>query len=112
MLKLVLREYVDEDELLSFIEKYEVYLEQKIFSRAYEMFGLDVKLTMQKGHIIGAVARRVKHLRNALVHSADRYEGYERYIPSRSNEERLEKEVPLVRFLAEKAIISAASRTG
>jgi hypothetical protein len=112
MLKLVLREYVDEDELLSFIEDYELYLREKIFSRAYEMFGLDVKLAMQKGHIIGGVARRVKHVRNALVHSADRYEGYDRYIPSRSNEERLEKEVPLVRFLAEKVIISAASRTG
>jgi hypothetical protein len=109
MLKLVLREFVDERELEEFVERYEEYLAEKIFSRSHHMFGVDVKLTMQTGHIVGSVARRVKHIRNALVHAADRFEGFERYIPSRSNEQKLEKEVPLVRFLAEKAIIGSGS---
>jgi hypothetical protein len=109
MLKLVLLEYADESELLEFIERYEEYLGVKIFSKAYHMFGKDVRLTLQAGHVIGSVARRVKHFRNALVHAADRFEGLERYIPSKSNEEKLAMETPVVRFLAEKAIIGSGT---
>jgi hypothetical protein len=107
MLKLVLLEYTDESELLHFVERYEYHLGEKVFSKAYHMFGKDVRLTMQPGHIISSVARRIKHFRNALVHAADRFEGFERYIPSRSNEDNLVKEIPVVRFLAERAIIGS-----
>jgi hypothetical protein len=41
-----------------------------------------------------------------LVHFSDDQEGKEKYVPTVNNEKTLRQEVPLVQFLAEKAITS------
>ena len=52
--------------------------------------------------------KRVKIIRNALVHSSDRYERKERYIPTASAESEIRKEIPLMKYLAERVIIGSA----
>lgn len=107
MLKGVISEFVDEDDLLDFLEKYEVHLEGKLYTDKTSCFGYDLeKMTFKSGHIFGPVAKRIKTIRNALVHSSDRYERKERYVPGEEASRMLTRELPLLRFLAEKVIIA------
>lgn len=106
MLKLVLNRYADEAELIRFIESYEEYLGEKWYSKKRRLFGEENEVRTVPGHIIGNVAKRVKMVRNALVHSADRYSRQEIFIPTPDSEAMVKKEVPLVKYLAERVIIA------
>ncbi|MBU0909657.1 MAG: hypothetical protein KKA54_07735 [Proteobacteria bacterium] len=106
MLRLVLSRYVDESELIRFIEAYEEYLGEKWYSKKRRLFGDENEVRAVPGHIVGNVAKRVKMVRNALVHSSDRYNRQETFIPTPNSEASVKKEVPLVKYLAEKVIIA------
>jgi hypothetical protein len=108
MLKAVLNKFVDENELLDFIRAYETYLGKKIYTKKRSIFGEDIQVDTSAGYIIPNVAKVVKTIRNALVHSSDRYERKDRYIPSTSSENLIKREIPLIKFLAEKVIIASA----
>jgi hypothetical protein len=108
MLKLVVKKFIEPTDLAEFIQHYEAHLEEKLYSSQTSLFGEKFKTNLDPQHILGDVSRRVKAIRNALVHSSDRYERNERYVPSRSAEERLQKEIPLLKFLAEKVIVGCA----
>jgi len=112
MLKLVLREYVDEDELIEFIDKYEAYLKDKLYTKKRTIFGESIEVKLTPGHIIGNLAKRIKITRNALVHSSDRYERQQRYIPTAKAENKVRREIPLMKYLAERVIIASAARVG
>ena len=107
MLKNVLNRFVDENEIKEFIEAYEEYLDEKLYTKKRTIFGESVEVRSTPGHIIGNLAKRVKIIRNALVHSSDRYERKQRYIPTYSSENMIRKEIPLLKFLAEKVITGA-----
>lgn len=105
MLRLVLAKHIDEADLIGFIDAYEKHLADKWFTKRRKLFGEENEVKASVGHAIGNVARRVKLIRNALVHSSDRYKRQENFIPTRSAEAEIRKEVPLVKYLAEKVII-------
>ena len=108
MLKLVLKKYIDAADLTSFLTKYEVELGENLFSSSCALFGETFKTNFAPQHVLTDLAKRIKYVRNALVHSSDRHERVERYIPSLASEERLRKEIPLLRYLAEKVIVGSA----
>ena len=109
MLKGVLAEYVEEADLIEFIREYEGHLGQKLYTEKARCFGYELdKMTIKPGHIFGPVSKRIKTIRNALVHSSDRYERKDRYVPGDEASKLLALELPLLRFLAERVIISTA----
>jgi hypothetical protein len=112
MLKAVLETYVEETELIAFVEQYEEYLgnDKKIYTNPKQeaIFGEKLVITPKTGHVLGNIATRIKTIRNALVHSSDRYRRQARYIPSVVNESIIALEIPLLRYLAERVIIGTA----
>ncbi len=108
MLRLVISKYVDESELIAFIGAYEDHLGEKWYTKKRKLFGEENEVRTTVGHVLGNVAKRVKLIRNALVHSSDRYNRQENFVPTRSAEMGIRKEVPLAKYLAEKVIIASA----
>ena len=109
MLKGVISEFVDENDLLDLLLRHENHVGGKVYTDKTSCFGYELeKMTLKSGHIFGPVAKRVKTIRNALVHSSDRYERKERYVPGEEASRLLARELPLLRFLAEKVIIATA----
>lgn len=109
MLRLVLSKHVDESELIAFINAYENHLGDKWFTKKRKLFGEESEVRATAGHVVGNVAKRVKLIRNALVHSSDRYNRQENFVPTRAAEAEIRKEVPLVKYLAEKVIIASST---
>lgn len=107
MLRLVISKHVDESELIAFIGAYEDHLGDKWYTKKRKLFGEENEIRVASGHVLGNVAKRVKLVRNALVHSSDRYNRQENFVPTRAAEMEIRKEVPLVKYLAEKVIIAS-----
>lgn len=107
MLKQVLDKFIDETELIEFIKAYEIYLKNSLYSKKCNIFGEDIEVKLLLGHVFGNLAKRIKTIRNALVHSSDRYERNQRYIPTTSNENIIRSEIPLIKYLSEKVIIAS-----
>jgi hypothetical protein len=109
MLRNVLSTYCDDKEVIELIQGHETHEKAKIYTEKAECFGEELeKLTLREGHIFGPIAKRIKVIRNTLVHSSDRYERKERYLPSPEADKVLLREVPLLRFLAERVVIATA----
>lgn len=108
MLKLVLRKYVDEAELIEFLRAYEQYMGESFYSKRRSVFGDEIEIKLVSGHAIANVAKRIRTVRNAIVHSSDTYERKERYIPTASAEKAITREIPLMKYLAEKVLIGSA----
>jgi hypothetical protein len=109
MLTRVLRKYVDEDELIAFIEDLESKNKDIVYTKSQEIFGEKFTINPKKDHAISNVAKLLKHVRNALVHSSDRYNRDDCHIPLTESEDIVETYVPLIRFLAEKVIYAKSS---
>lgn len=124
MLKEVLQKYITDsakEELLEFIQNYPFTDSKdkswllmnknddfgKVFCGEKDQYQA-IKIE-NKDEILAQCAIRIKIVRNALVHSSDRHERQERFIPNRTNKLLLEKEIPLVKFLAEQIIIASAN---
>ena len=109
MMKNVMKKYINEDNLIEFIKTYETYLDKKIYTSKRVVFGTSIAATaLNTGHIFGNISKTIKAIRNALVHSSDRYERNARYIPySKIGTKLIQDELPLIKFLAEKLIISS-----
>lgn len=109
MLKNVLKEFVSENEAIEFISDYEKSTKEKLYSERSDFLAMSLdRVTLADGHVLSAISKRIKSIRNCLIHSSDRYERNERYIPSLKTDDRLRKEIPLLQFLAEKIIIATA----
>jgi len=108
MLGLVLKKFVNETELIEFIEVYEQCLNDEIYSKKRSVFGENVEVRLMTGHVIGNLAKRIKLIRNALVHSSDKYERQQRYVPTAKAEDMIRREIPLMKYLAERVIIASA----
>lgn len=108
MLRLVLQKYVDHRELCDWIEAHEKKLKKKVLTNKRAAFGADLQITTHPDHLLYTVARYVKTIRNAIVHSSDRHERSERHIPFSQTTEVIQSTIPLLRFLAEKVIYGNA----
>ncbi len=108
MLKNVLYKFIDKEEVIEFINMHETHFGEKWYTTQRELFGKNVVVSQHEDHIIGTIANRIKIIRNAIVHSSDRYERYPRHIPFSESTKIIECEIPLVKFLAEKVIIASA----
>ena len=109
MLIRVLRKYLDEDELIEFIDEIEEKVEEKLYTKNHEVFGERFVVQAKKDHAIANVAKLLKHVRNALVHSSDRYNREDCHIPLTDSESIVDNYIPLVRYLAEKVIYARSS---
>jgi hypothetical protein len=110
MLKNVLIKYINEDELVEFIKDYELIIDNNIYTKKRTIFGTEINGTnLQSGHVFGPVSKHIKAVRNALVHSSDRHERNDRFIPySKSSMEIVQIQIPVLKFIAEKIIISTS----
>ncbi|MGA2298772.1 MAG: hypothetical protein ABSG15_14590, partial [FCB group bacterium] len=110
MLKNVIKKYVDENDIMDFITQYEDFLDKKVYTIKRTIFGHEIAATpLNSGHVIGNIAKTIKAIRNALVHSSDRHERNEIFIPySKEGMTLLELELPLIKYLAEKVIIATS----
>lgn len=110
MLKNVLKKFTDYEDLKKFIEDYEEEIGEYIYTKINKIFGEEMVVNLEEGHIYGNIAKIIKIIRNALVHSSDiyGYERQERYIPFSESEEIVEKHIPLIKFLAEKVLFATS----
>jgi predicted RNA-binding protein YlqC (UPF0109 family) len=111
MLKNVLKKFIQEDVLIDFINQYESFFSKKIYTIKREIFGIEISATvLNSGHVFGNISKTIKAIRNALVHSSDRYERNDRYVPySKIGTQLIQDELPLIKFLAEKVIMASAT---
>ncbi len=110
MLKAVLNKYVQEEELIDYIKKLESDSDEKIFSNPKAViFGEKMSIKLESGHALSNTAKVVKHIRNSLVHSSDRYSREDCFMPFSESESVVSKYIPIVQFLAESVIFSTAS---
>lgn len=105
MLKRVITKFIDEEELINFIRELEAKLTDKVYSKPKdEVFGERIPLKLDEGHTIGNTAKVIKHIRNSLVHSSDKYTREECVVPFSESESVVTRYIPIVKFLAEKVI--------
>ena len=110
MLKAVLFKYVQEDELIEFIKELENEANEKIFSNPKNIiFGENMSIKLEIGHALSNTAKVVKHIRNSLVHSSDKYSREDCFMPFSESESIVSKYIPIVQFLAESTLFSSAS---
>lgn len=110
MLKAVLAKYVLEDDLIEFIKQLEVEADEKVFSNPKNViFGEKMSIKLEVGHALSNTAKVVKHIRNSLVHSSDRYSREDCFMPFSESESIVSKYIPITQFLAERVLFSTAS---
>lgn len=110
MLKRILTKYIDEDELILYIADLEEKTKDKIFSKPKdEIFGERISIKLETGHAIANTARVIKHIRNSLVHSSDKYTREECVTPFSESESIVIKYIPVIKYLAEKIIYANAT---
>jgi hypothetical protein len=111
MLKAVLNKYVGEQTVIDFVRDYETYLSEPLYTKKRDIFGEEIGVQLNAGHVFGNLAKRIKTIRNALVHSSDRHQRAVRFIPQTTTlEKMIRREIPLLRVLAEAVIIGSATQ--
>ena len=109
MLKRVISKFVDEEELINFIRDLENKLTVNVYSKPKdEVFEERIPLKLEEGHTIGNTAKVIKHIRNSLVHSSDKYTRVECVVPFSESESIITRYIPIVKYLAEKVIYANA----
>lgn len=108
MLRNVLDRFVQETELIEFIQKFEEVAGEKVYSKRRQIFGEHLQVSPIKDHALANSAKVLKHIRNAIVHSSDRYRREDCHIPLSDSEEVIEEFIPLIRFFAERVIFGTA----
>lgn len=109
MLRGVINKYIDEEDLIKFIKETESEFGRSPYSKKRKVFGEEVFINLQAGHVIGGTARALKHIRNAIVHSSDRYKREDCHIPLSDTEYTIRDFLPLVKYIAQKTIFGTAS---
>ncbi|WP_425221246.1 hypothetical protein [Pseudomonas sp.] len=111
MLHGVLRKYVAEEEFIEFISSLEDSIGDNIFTKnKKKIFGEKYTINLSKGNALNSAAQIIKHIRNALVHSSDKYSREDCFMPLSESEDDIVKFIPIVQFMAERVIFSTAKR--
>lgn len=109
MLRSVLMKYVPEEDFMEFVLSHETTSSEKVITQKnLKIFGETFSVRMEKGHALSNTASLLKHIRNSLVHSSDRYTREDCYQPFSESEEVVAKYIPIIQFLAERVIFSTA----
>jgi hypothetical protein len=109
MLRGVLDRYMPEQDLINFIVDVEAKLGEKVYSKRRKLFGEDVQVSLVEGHAIANAAKVLKHIRNAIVHSSDKYKREDCHIPLSETEDLIDEFIPLIRFLSERVVYGSAT---
>lgn len=109
MLKMVIARFVEHNALIEAIDRIHTGIGERLYWNKVPRFGTPLQVNKEPNHTFGDVARIIKAVRNALVHSSDRHEREQRHVPFSDSSVLVRKEVPLLRFLAEKAIVGSAT---
>ncbi|WP_116826811.1 hypothetical protein [Pseudomonas syringae] len=108
MLRNVFTRYISEEDLVEFITEFEEKCGEKIYTKSRVLFG-QKDTVINKSHALANTAKVLKQVRNAIVHSTDRYKREDCHIPLTDSESIIEEYLPIVRFVAEKVIFGTAS---
>lgn len=109
MLKSVLNRYVVESDLVEFLGALERKSGEKTFSDNKKIvFGEKATIKLELGHALSNSAKVIKHIRNSLVHSSDRYSREDCFLPFSESESIVFEYVPLIKYLAERVIFATA----
>lgn len=109
MLKSVLRKYIEEEDLIEYITALEKNSGKQIYTDPKKkFFGESATIQLTKGHAVNNTAKVIKLIRNALVHSSDRYNREDCFMPFSESEAVVISYIPIIKFLAEKVIFATA----
>lgn len=108
MLRSVFEAYLNEPDVIDAIRECEKALDESWYTKKRTLFGMSSEIPLKDAHVFGNLAKRIKAVRNAIVHSSDKYERSERHLPFSESESTIEKELFLMQYLAEKIIIASA----
>lgn len=109
MLRDVLDKYVPEEDFIEFVNALEKERSEKLYSGSKQrVFGEQLSIKLEKGHALSNTSALLKHIRNALVHSSDRYSRDDCFLPFTESEEIVVKYLPLVQYMAERVIFATA----
>ncbi len=109
MLHSVLLKYVPSSDLIEFIKNHEKQTIPQIYTKKSQVFGEKLSISLNDEDVRMTTAHILKHIRNALVHSTDKYTREECHRPLSESDEIVEKYIPLIRFLSETIIFSTAT---
>lgn len=110
-LERVLEFFIQKDEISGFIDQIEKITGEKIFTKECDYFGKRIRISKEKNDLIPNIASMIKQTRNAIVHATDSFDFQPRYRPfSLEDQVIVEKQIPLLRFLAEKVIIATSNQ--
>jgi len=102
LLKTVLEHYFGVPELRNWITAFDAEHDNYLTTER-DVFAERLKVDISDDQLFASVANRVYHIRNALVHHKEGE--ISRFIPFSGQEEILNRELPLLLFLAEQVII-------
>lgn len=104
MLSCVLHEYIPAEALLSFV--YSLGIKR---GEGADIFGENIeKKGLEENNVIEVIGKTIKAIRNGIVHSSDKYNRADRFIPFSESEDIVKKYLPIVKFLAEKIIATTS----
>lgn len=109
MLRKVIQRFVDEGDFIEYINRIETEYGEKLYTKRRLIFGELMNISLTEGHALSNAANVLKHVRNAIVHSSDRYKREECHIPLSDTEDIIGEFIPVVRFFAEQVIFGTAS---
>ncbi len=104
MLSCVLHEYIPAEALLSFVHSLGIKR-----GEGADIFGENIeKKGLEENNVIEVIGKTIKAIRNGIVHSSDKYNRADRFIPFSESEDIVKKYLPIVKFLAEKIIATTS----
>ncbi|KAB0668360.1 hypothetical protein F6V30_16360 [Oryzomonas sagensis] len=109
MLRSVIQKFVPEHDFISYLKSVEDDCGHKIYTKKRKIFGEHLEISTAEGHAISNAAKVLKHIRNAIVHSSDRYKREDCHIPLSESENVIEEFIPIIRYFAEKVIYGTAN---
>ncbi|MDP3066645.1 MAG: hypothetical protein Q8N08_07900 [Methanobacteriaceae archaeon] len=105
-LQLVLKKYLDVDELRYDLNNYDVDFYEHITNGEIEFVEVPQLRELEDAQFKKLLARRIYRIRNALIHSKEGFK--DRYVPFSEHESELRRELPLMRFTAEQVLLKSA----
>ena len=109
MLRKVLQRFVTEEDFVAYVNRVEADHGEKLYTKRRVIFGEQMNISLAEGHALSNAANVLKHVRNAIVHSSDRYKREECHIPLSDSENTIEEFIPIVRFFAEQVIFGTSA---
>jgi hypothetical protein len=108
MLRKVLQRFIPEDDFIAHVTFIEATVGEKVYSKRRAIFGEQHEILLKEGHALSNAAKVLKHIRNAIVHSSDRYKREECHIPLTESEDTISEFIPLLKYFAEQVIYGTA----